>query len=45
MALRIRTYVPHRHKFPVIAESISASVGLLIIVNRAAAVMSWPAWQ
>src|SRR5437879_11107262 len=45
MASRIRKYVPQRHTFPVIAWSMSASVGFGLLANNDAADMSCPAWQ
>src|SRR5580704_3381738 len=37
--------MPHRHKFPIIAESICSSVGLGVFDNSAAADMICPGWQ
>ena len=45
MAARIRGYVPHRQMFPAMAASMSASLGALFSVRRAAALMIWPDWQ
>src|ERR1019366_10538297 len=45
MACRMRRYVPQRHRFPFIAESISLSVGFGVLASSAAADMICPAWQ
>jgi len=44
-AARIRVYVPQRHKLPVMAVSISLSVGCGVFASNAAAVIICPAWQ
>jgi hypothetical protein len=45
MAARMREYVAQRQMLPLIAASISASVGLAFFANKAAADMIWPDWQ
>jgi hypothetical protein len=45
MAARMDWYVPHRQMLPRIAESISESVGLGVLLSSAAAVMICPDWQ
>src|SRR5258705_258481 len=45
MALRIRWYVPQRQMFPLMASSMSASVGLAFFASSATADMIWPDWQ
>src|ERR1700730_11400978 len=45
MALRMRWYVPQRQMFPLMASSISASVGLGFFASSAAADMICPDWQ
>src|ERR1700720_842424 len=45
MALRMRWYVPHRQMFPLMASSMSASVGLGFFASSAAADMICPDWQ
>src|SRR3989441_12847816 len=44
-AARMRWYVPQRQMFPVIAASMSASVGAGLAASRAAADMICPDWQ
>src|ERR1700739_2286260 len=41
----MRGYVPQRHRLPLIAASISASVGCGVRDKSALADMIWPAWQ
>src|SRR5678815_465121 len=45
MAARMRVYVPQRHRLPLIAVLMSASVGFGVLASSAAADMIWPAWQ
>ena len=45
IASRIRGYAPQRHRFACCASSISASVGLGLRANSAAAFMIWPGMQ
>src|SRR5439155_8855504 len=45
IALRIRGYVPHRHRLPDMASSMSASVGRGVSRSSTAAAMIWPDWQ
>src|SRR6266851_7778725 len=45
MALRMRWYVPQRQMFPLMASSISASVGLAFFASSATADMICPDWQ
>src|SRR5690606_20649052 len=45
MAARMRTYVAQRHTLPLIALSMSASVGWGFCASRAAADMICPDWQ
>jgi hypothetical protein len=43
MAARMRVYVLHRQMLPLIAASISASVGFGLAASKALADMIWPA--
>lgn len=45
MAARIREYVQQRHTLPLMAPSISASLGTGLLSNNAVAAMTWPDWQ
>src|SRR5260221_1266243 len=45
MALRMRWYVPQRQMFPLMASSMSASVGLGFFASSATADMICPDWQ
>ncbi len=45
IAARIRPYVPQRQMLPAIAASMSASVGLGLLLSSAVADMICPAWQ
>ena len=45
IAARMRPYVPQRQMLPVIASSMSASVGLGFFLSSAVADMICPAWQ
>src|SRR6478672_5835711 len=45
MAVRIRGYVPQRHRWPFIAVRICASVGRLVVARRSAAWIIIPFWQ
>ncbi len=45
MAARMRPYVPQRQMLPVMAASMSASVGLGFCLSSAVAAMICPAWQ
>src|SRR4051812_44092313 len=45
MAARTRLYVPQRHTLPLIAASMSASLGFLFFDSSAAALINWPDWQ
>ena len=42
---RVRWYVPHRHRLPDSAWSMSVAVGDGNLASRAAADMIWPDWQ
>src|SRR4029079_8106394 len=45
IAVRIRGYVPQRHRWPFIAVRICASVGRLVVARRSAAWIIIPFWQ
>jgi hypothetical protein len=45
MALRILWYVPQRQMFPLIASSMSASVGFGFFASNETADMICPDWQ
>jgi hypothetical protein len=45
IAARMRGYVPHRQMFPLIMESMSASVGFGVSFRSEAACMICPPWQ
>src|SRR2546425_1268444 len=45
IAWRIRGYVPQRQIFPVMASSMSLSVGFAFSASKTAALMIWPDWQ
>ena len=45
IAVRIRGYVPQRHRWPFIAVRICASVGRLVVASRSAAWIIIPFWQ
>ena len=45
IAARMRRYVPHRHRLPLIAAFTSARVGIPLPDSRLTADMIWPDWQ
>ena len=45
IAVRIRGYVPQRHRWPFIAVRICASVGRFVVASRSAAWIIIPFWQ
>ena len=45
IAVRIRGYVPQRHRWPFIAVRICASVGRFVVASRSAAWIIMPFWQ
>ena len=45
IAVRIRGYVPQRHRCPFIAVRICASVGRFVVASRSAAWIIIPFWQ
>src|SRR5262249_45508292 len=45
IAVRIRGYVPHRHRWPFIAVRIWSSVGFFVVDSRSAAWIIIPFWQ
>jgi hypothetical protein len=45
MAARIREYVAQRQILPLMAASMSLSVGAAFRSNRAVADITWPDWQ